>query len=283
MTVDSSQAELAARFLELHVPGEPLLLPNPWDEGSARLLASLGYAALATTSSGFAATLGRLDGRVSCDEAIAHSAALVNAVAASGVAVSADLEHGFADDTDGVAETARLAVAAGLAGFSIEDSTGDKEDPIFEIGRAVERMVAAAEVAHGGAAHVVLTGRCEMYLHGQRDLAEVIRRLQAYSAAGADVLFAPGVVELDQVRRLVDEVDRPVNVLAFPKAPSVEQLASVGVARISVGGAFAFAAYGALVEAATELRDQGTYGFWEKAAPGGAAARLAFGTEQVFD
>jgi len=178
------------------------------------------------------------------ESAIAHSTALVEAVAADGVAVSADLEHGFAHDTDGVAETARLAVVAGLAGFSIEDSTGRKENPIFEIGRAVERVAAASEVAHGGAAYVVLTGRCEMYLHGQRDLAEVIRRLQAYSAAGADVLFAPGVVALDEVPRLVDEVDRPVNVLAFPNAPSVEQLASVGVARISIGGAFARDAFG---------------------------------------
>ncbi len=276
MTAESSRAELASRFLELHVPGTPLLLPNPWDAGSARLLASLGYAAIATTSSGFAATLARLDGRVTRDEAIAHSAAIVVAVAADGVAVSADLEHGFADDTEGVAETARQAVAAGLAGFSIEDSTGRQDDPIFDLGQAVERISAAAAAAHGGAAHVVLTGRCEMYLHGQRDLDEVIRRLQAYSAAGADVLFAPGVVELDQVRRLVEEVDRPVNVLAFPNAPSVEELASVGVARISVGGAFAYAAYGALVEAATEFRDRGTYGFWATAGPGAGAARSAF-------
>lgn len=276
MSAAISQADLAARFLELHVPGQPLLLPNPWDAGSARLLASLGYAALATTSSGFAATLGRLDGQVTRDEAIAHSAAVVAAVGPDGVPVSADLEHGFADDTEGVAETARRAVSAGLAGFSIEDATGRKDDPVFELGQAVDHIAAAAGVAHGGEAHVVLTGRCEMYLHGQRDLAEVIRRLQAYSAVGADVLFAPGVVELDEVRRLVSEVDRPVNVLAFPNAPSVEELASVGVARISIGGAFAYAAYGALVEAATEFRDRGTYGFWSTAGPGAGAARSAF-------
>ena len=261
-------------FLELHVPGRPLLMPNSWDAGSARLLVSLGFQALATTSSGHAATLGRLDGGVTRDEAIAHAAAIADAVAADGVPVSADLEHGFADDPDGVAETARLAVGTALAGFSIEDSTGDPDRPIYDAGLAAARVEAAAAVAGD---RCVLTARCELYLHGRRDLAEVIARLQAYSAAGAHVLFAPGVVELDEVRALVDAVDKPVNVLAVPGCPPVAELASAGVARVSVGGAFAFAAYGALLEAATELRDAGTYGYRERSAVGGRAVGEAFG------
>ena len=262
-------------FLALHVPGEPLLMPNPWDVGSAKLLVSLGFRALATTSSGHAASLGRLDGGVTRDEAIAHGAGIAAAVASDGIPVSADLEHGFADAPEGVAETARLAVAAGLAGFSIEDSTGVADAPIFERSLAVERIAAAASIS--AAAGVVLTGRCEMYLHGQRDLDAVIDRLQAYAAAGADVLFAPGVVDLDEVRTLVAAVDRPVNVLPMAGTVPIAELATAGVARISVGGSFAFSAYGALVTAATELREAGTYGFREGAAVGSNAVRAAFG------
>ena len=264
----------AQAFLDLHVPGTPLLLPNPWDVGSARLLVALGFRALATTSSGHAASLGRLDGGVTRDEAIAHAAALAAAVAGDGVPVSADLEHGFFDEPDDVAETAELAAAAGLAGFSIEDSTGVADAPIYDAARAAERVAAAVQAAGD---RCVVTARCELYLHGSRDLDEVIRRLQSYSAAGAPVLFAPGVVDLDEVRRLVASVDKPVNVLAMPGAPSVAELASAGVARISVGGAFAFAAYGALVEAATELRDAGTYGYRDRSSVGGKAVRQAFG------
>ena len=261
----------AQAFLDLHVPGTPLLLPNPWDIGSARLLVSLGFRAVATTSSGHAASLGRLDGGVTREEAIAHAAAVTAAVA---VPVSADLEHGFFDEPEDVAETAQLAAEAGLAGFSIEDSTGVRDAPIYDAALAAER-VAAAVIAAGDRS--VVTGRCELYLHGQRDLAAVITRLQAYSAAGAHVLFAPGVVDLDEVRTWVAEVDKPINVLAMPGAPSVAELASVGVARVSVGGAFAYAAYGALVEAATELRDAGTYGYRERSSIGGQAVRAAFG------
>lgn len=263
----------AAAFLELHVPGTPLLLPNPWDVGSARLLVSLGFKALATTSSGHAATLGRLDGTVTRDEAIAHAAAIADAVAGDGIPVSADLEHGFSDAPEDVAETAELAASAGLAGFSIEDSTGIAGEPIYGAALAVDRVAAAVSAAGDRS---VVTARCEMYLHGRRDLAEVIRRLQAYSDAGAPVLFAPGVIDLDEVRTLVSSVDRPVNVLAMPGCPSVAELAEVGVARISVGGAFAFAAYGALVEAATELRDAGTYGYRERTSIGAKAVRAAF-------
>ena len=269
MTTATAQA-----FLELHVPGTPLLMPNPWDVGSARLLASLGFRALATTSSGHAAALGRLDGSVTRDEAIDHAAAIVAAVAPDGVPVSADLEHGFADDPEGVATTAELAVGAGLAGFSIEDSTGNPDAPIYDAALAADRVAAAVQAAGGRS---VVTARCELYLHGQRDLAAVIERLRAYAAAGAQVLFAPGVVDLEEVRALVSAVDEPVNVLAMPGCPPVAELASVGVARVSVGGAFAFAAYGALVEAATELLEAGTFGYRERSSTGAKAVRAAFG------
>ena len=269
----AAAADLTAAFRTLHVPGTPLLMPNPWDVGSARLLASLGFRALATTSSGHAATLGRLDGGVTREEAIAHAAQIVTAVAAEGVPVSADLEHGFFDEPEDVAETAELAVDAGLAGFSIEDSTGVADAPIYEPALAAAR-VAAAVAAAGGRA--VVTARCELYLHGPHDLDEVVRRLQSYSEAGADVLFAPGVIDLDEVRTLVASLDKPVNVLAMPGCPPVAELASAGVARISVGGAFAFAAYGALVEAASELRDQGTYTYRDRAGVGAKAIRQAF-------
>jgi 2-methylisocitrate lyase-like PEP mutase family enzyme len=268
-------AATARWFLELHVPGRPLLLPNPWDQGSARLLAWLGFQALATTSSGFAATLGRLDGSVTREEAIGHAAAIV---AATELPVSADLEAGFADDPAGVADTLQLALGAGLAGCSVEDFTGRPDDPIYDAGLAAERVRAAAEVAHGGPVHLVLTARAENHLHGRPDLADTIDRLQAYQEAGADVLYAPGLRRLEDIARLVASVDRPVNVLAVAGAPPVAELAAAGVARVSVGGAFAFAALGAVVEAATELRQAGTYGYGQLAAAGRTAAGSAFGT-----
>jgi 2-methylisocitrate lyase-like PEP mutase family enzyme len=269
----TAQSELAERFLELHRHGQPLLLPNPWDRGSARLLASLGFQALATTSSGFAATLGRLDGSVTRAEALDHAATIVSA---TDLPVSADLENCFADTPEGVAETAAGAVQAGLAGFSIEDSTGNPEDPIRERRRAAELVAAAAEVAHSGAARVVVTARAENFLHGRPDLEDTIARLQAYQEAGADVLYAPGPTSAQDIRAIVSSVDRPVNVLARPGAPSVVELAELGVSRVSIGGAFAFAAIQAVVAAADELREQGTYGFATQAAAGARAARKAF-------
>ena len=268
----SDQADKASRFLALHIPGEPLLIPNPWDTGSAKILASLGYQALATTSSGHAATLGRLDGSVSREEAIAHAADIV---AATPLPVSADLENGFADDPHGVAQTIELALGAGLAGCSVEDYGGD-EPAIYELGLAKERVAAAAEAAHGGGVHLVLTGRAENFIRGNPDLADTIARLQAYQEAGADVLYAPGLSSADDIRQVVSSVDRPVNVLARAGAPTVAELAQLGVARVSVGGHFAFAALAGLVEAATELRDHGTYGFTEASRAGGRAAREAF-------
>jgi 2-methylisocitrate lyase-like PEP mutase family enzyme len=263
----------ARRFLELHHGEGPLLLPNPWDQGSARLLAWLGFQALATTSSGHAATVGRLDGSVTRSEALDHAAAIV---AATELPVSADLENGFADDPAGVADTVRLAAEAGLAGCSVEDATGDHDSPVYDARLAAERVQAAAGAAHRGPVRLVLTARAENYLYGRPDLADTIARLQAYQAAGADVLYAPGISDLEEIRQLVASVDRPVNVLARPGVPAVAELAEAGVRRVSVGGAFAFAALGALVEAATELRDAGTYGFWGRAGAGSEAARSAF-------
>jgi 2-methylisocitrate lyase-like PEP mutase family enzyme len=268
-----SPADKVAAFRSLHVPGRPLLMPNPWDQGSAKALASLGFQALATTSSGFAGTLGRLDGSVTCDEALAHAASIVDAV---DVPVSADLENGFADDPASVAETAAGAAAAGLAGFSIEDFTGDPSSPIYEHAQAAARVAAAADAAHAGAG-LVLTGRAENLLHGRRDLADTIARLQAYQEAGADVLFAPGLRRVEDVRQVVSSVDRPVNVLLFPGGPTVAQLAGVGVARVSVGGAFSFVALGAVARAARQLLESGTYGM-ELAAEGRDLATTAFGT-----
>jgi 2-methylisocitrate lyase-like PEP mutase family enzyme len=269
-----SQADKAELFRALHEGPEPLLLPNPWDVGSAKLLASLGFAALATTSGGFAATLGRLDGSVTREEALGHAAQLA---AATSLPVSADLENGFADDPDGVAETIRMAVQAGLAGCSVEDFTGQPESPIYDIGLATDRVAAAAAAAKAGLVQLVVTARAENYLHGRPDLADTITRLQAYQEAGADVLYAPGLTSLDEVRQVVRAVDLPVNVLALRGGPTVPELASAGVRRVSVGGAFAMAALGALVEAARELREYGTYGYLERAAVGRSAVSAAFG------
>ena len=249
-------------------------MPNPWDLGSAKLLSSLGFRALATTSSGFAGTLGRLDGSVSRDEALAHAASMVGAV---DVPVSADLENGFAHDPAAVAETVTGAITVGLAGCSIEDFTGDPGSPIYDPGLATERVTAAAEAAHRtGNAGLVLTGRAENLLHGRRDLADTIARLQAYQEAGADVLFAPGLRRIEDIRQTVASVDRPVNVLLFPGGPTVDDLAAAGVARVSVGGAFSYVALGAAARAARELLASGTYGM-ELAAEGRELASAAFG------
>ncbi len=267
------QTARIAAFRSLHEGPDLFLMPNPWDAGSARLLAHLGFPALATTSSGFAATFGRLDGQVTREEVLDDCTALCEAV---DVPVSADLEHGFADEPGEVAETYRLALETGLAGASIEDSTKRADDPIFELGLATERVRAAVEAAGTGDRRLVITARYEGFLHGRTDLAEAITRLQAYQQAGADCLFAPGVRKLDELRTLVAEIDGPVNVLVRPGAPSIAELHEIGVRRISVGGGFAYAAIGGLVDAATELRDQGTYTFWDQASRGWDAAHTAF-------
>ena len=269
----TTQADKARQFLSLHQPGQPLLMPNPWDLGSARLLASLGFQALATTSSGFAASLGRNDGTVSREEALVHAAVIV---AATDLPVSADLENAFAHEPTVVAGTIRLAIEVGLAGGSVEDFSGRQDDPIYDLRLATDRIAAAAQAAHDGPVPFVLTARAENYLHGRPDLADTIARLQAYQEAGADVLYAPGLHDISDIRQLIREVDRPVNVLAVRGAPPVPELAEARASRISVGGAFAFAALDALVNAATELRDQGTYGYTAASAAGRRAAIRAF-------
>jgi 2-methylisocitrate lyase-like PEP mutase family enzyme len=265
--------DLAAHFRALHSAPEPLLLPNPWDAGSARLLASLGFRARATTSSGFAMTLGRRDGQVTRDEALEHAALIVGATE---LPVSADLENCFGADAGGVAETTRLAAETGLAGCSIEDYSGNDTDSIYQLAEATDRVRAAAEAAHAANPSFTLTGRAENYLHGRPDLADTIARLQAYQEAGADVLYAPGLADAGEIRSVVSSVDRPVNVLAFDGVPTGSELAEMGVRRISVGGAFAYAALGAVVTAARELLDHGTYGYGAATKVGRQAVANAF-------
>ncbi len=267
------QSDLAERFLTLHRERRPLLLPNVWDAGSAKLMQALRFEALATTSSGHAATLGRLDGGVTREEALAHAATIV---AATELPVSADLENGFAHEPDGVAETIALALEAGLAGCSVEDFTGDTDNPIYELDAARARVSAAADAAHRGPATLVLTARAENHIRGRPDLYDTIARLRAYEEAGADVLYAPGLTSARDIARVVESVGKPVNVLARSGAPSAAGLGELGVRRVSVGGAFAFAALGTLIEAAVELRDRGTYSFLERSAAGLEAVREAF-------
>lgn len=255
----------ASDFLALHTPGTPLLIPNPWDAGSARVLEWLGFQALATTSSGFAMTLGRSDGGVSCEEALSHAADIV---AATSLPVSADLENGYAGDLAGIAETYTAAIETGLAGGSLEDYDGAR---LYGIDEAAERVAAAVAVTRG---KFVLTARAENHIRDNPDLADTIARLQRYQEAGADVLYAPGVIAVADVRTLLAEVDRPVNVLLVPGGASVAELAELGVARISVGGAFAFAALSALVEAGREFLAGGS-AYFDRMGPGREAARGA--------
>lgn len=248
---DRRTNSLRERFRELHREGL-FVMPNPWDIGSALLLASLGFPALATTSSGHALTLGRSDQHVTRDELLAHTAVLA---AALDVPLNVDAERCFADDPAGVADTVRLIADTGAAGCSIEDY-----DPatrgIDPLDLAAERVAAAAEVAR--ARGLVLTARAENYLYGAADLDNTVARLRAYREAGADVVYAPGLVHLGDIARVVREVEAPVNVLARPQGPSIAELRSVGVRRVSTGGALAKTAYGALVSAARELLGAGT-------------------------
>lgn len=265
--------EQAEHFLTLHHGAMPLVMPNPWDIGSAKLLGALGFAALATTSAGFAATMGRLDYSVVLNEVVEHAAAIVGA---TDLPVNADFENAFAHEPAGVAANVARAAATGLAGLSVEDFSGRADGSIYELGLARDRIAAAADALHSGDVHVVLTARAENHLHGRRDLADTISRLQAYQEAGADVLYAPGLTDSGDIRSVVESVDRPVNVLALPGAPSVRELGELGVSRVSVGSGFSLVALGAVVEAARELLDDGTYGFWSVAGAGAGAVRAAF-------
>jgi 2-methylisocitrate lyase-like PEP mutase family enzyme len=266
-------ADHVERFRRLHEGPQPLVMPNPWDAGSARLLAHLGFQALATTSSGFAGTLGRLDGRVTREEALAHAAVIADA---TDLPVNGDLENGFGDAPEEVAATVTDAIAAGLAGGSVEDYTRRADDPIYERSAAVARVAAAAEVSHGGPVPFVLTARAENYLHDRADLTDTIERLQAFQEAGADVLYAPGLRDIAQIRTAVRSVDRPVNVLLLPGGPTVGELADAGVRRISVGGAFSYVAAGAVAAAARELLEDGTTSFMPQVIDGARVARQAY-------
>ena len=261
----ATQAQKAETFRALHERSGAFVIPNPWDAGSARLLAALGFEALATTSSGFAYALGRLDGKVTLEETIEHCHKLC---AATDLPVSADLENCFADDPKAAAETIRLVAEAGVVGGSIEDYSGDASKPIYEFELAVERVQAAAEVAKSLDFPFTLTARAENLLRGQRDLDDTIRRLRAFEAAGADVLYAPALTTLDEVRTVTSAVTKPVNVLAPPlKGVTVAQLADAGTKRISIGGALARAAITTLLRAGTEIRKRGSFGWTSDIAP----------------
>ncbi|MFL6210790.1 MAG: isocitrate lyase/phosphoenolpyruvate mutase family protein [Pyrinomonadaceae bacterium] len=255
----ANQKEKAEIFKALHEREGAFIIPNPWDVGSARLLAGLGFEALATTSAGFANSLGRRDGQVALNEVLEHCHDLC---AATELPVSADLENCFADDPERAAETIRRAAQAGLVGGSIEDYSGNPAHPIYDFELAVERVHAAAAAAHALAFPFTLTARAENLLRGRADLDDTIRRLQAFEQAGADVLYAPALTTLDDVRLVTSAVSKPVNVLApMLKGATVAQLAQAGAKRISIGGALARAALTALLRAGTEMRDQGSFGW----------------------
>jgi 2-methylisocitrate lyase-like PEP mutase family enzyme len=247
-----TQAERAAAFAALHVAPGAFVAPNPWDPGSARILAGLGFRALTTTSSGYARSIGVTDHRAGRDNVLAHVRTLVAAV---DLPITADLENGFGREPATVAETIRLGAAAGLVGGSIEDASGDADEPIFEPALAAERMRAAAEAAHRLPFRFLLTGRTDVFLHGRNDLDEAIRRLQSFQEAGADVLLATGLPSAAAIRSVVTSVDRPVHVLIGPRDRllTVDGLAELGVKRISIGGALASAAYSGLVHSARLL------------------------------
>jgi 2-methylisocitrate lyase-like PEP mutase family enzyme len=260
------QMTRAETFKSLHERPGIFAIPNPWDSGSAKLLASLGFEALATTSAGFAFTLGKSDGAVSREEALGHAQAVVEATS---LPVSADLENGFGDDPETCAETIRLAAKAGLVGASIEDATGRIEDPIYPLNLSIERVKAAVSAARGLPFPFMLTARAENFLHGRPDLEDTIRRLEAFADAGADVLYAPGLTTREEISAVVKAVaPKPVNVLAGG-ALSLADLADLGVKRASLGSALARAAYGALLHAAEEIQRKGSFTFEEKAVPFG--------------
>jgi 2-methylisocitrate lyase-like PEP mutase family enzyme len=255
-----SQQDRARRFRELHVRASPFVIANAWDGGSARMLGALGFEAIATSSGASAGVLGRVDGRVSRDEALAQARVIV---AATDLPVSADLEKGFGDSPAVVAETIRLAAESGLVGGSIEDASGDPAQPIYDLPHAMERVAAAAAAARALPFPFTLTARSENYLRGRPDLEDTIRRLQAFERAGADVLFAPGLPDLAAVRSVCAAVTKPVNFMVGIKGKSftVAELAAAGVRRISLATSLYRAAMTGLYRAAREVREQGTFGY----------------------
>ncbi|WP_184327360.1 oxaloacetate decarboxylase [Rhizobium sp. BK529] len=264
----------------LHQRSEAFVMPNPWDAGSARILANLGFEALATTSAGYAFSKGKRDSFAS----LTRSEILDNAaeiVGASDLPVSADLEDGFGAAPEICAETIRLASAIGLVGGSIEDATGDPSRPIYDLAQAVERVQAAAEASRK--LPFLLTARAENFLWERPDLDDTIQRLQAFSAAGSDVLYAPGLPDIDTIRTVCAAVDKPVNVVMGLKGPrySVAELSAAGVRRVSVGGSFARAALGALLRAAEEVKSSGTFTYAADAIPAATLSRLMSQEKQV--
>src|SRR5215470_2502532 len=255
-----TQAEKGQAFRALHERDGAFIIPNPWDAGTARILAHLGFEALATTSMGYAFSMGRRDNTLGRDETIAYASAMA---AATDLPASADLENGFGDAPEIAAETIRLAAAAGVVGGSIEDSTGRPDDPIYEIKFAAERVRAAVEAARALPFTFTLTARAENYLHGRPDLKDTIARLQAYQEAGADVLYAPGLSTKEEISAVVTSVDRPVNVLMGSRGGNfnLAELSAMGVRRISVGSALARTALGVFLRAAREMKKEGTFSF----------------------
>lgn len=262
----TSQADKARQFRSYHEAGT-FVIPNPWDVGSARLLAHVGFKALATSSAGYAFSRGMPDGAVGREAMMEH---LVQIVSATDLPVSADLENGFGDAPEAAAETIRQAAAAGVVGGSIEDATGRPDQPIYEFAHALERVRAAVEAAQACPFPFTLTARAENYLHGRPDLDDTIRRLQAYQDAGAHVLYAPGLKSRDDIAAVVGALDRPVNVLMGLQGVllSVAELQAIGVRRVSVGGSLARAAYGAFLRAVREIHEHGTF-HYSKDAIGG--------------
>jgi 2-methylisocitrate lyase-like PEP mutase family enzyme len=258
-----SVAERRVRFRALHERETLFVMPNPWDVGSARLLEALGFEALATTSAGFAWSLGKLDQRVTRDELVAHVRELTEATS---LPLNVDSERCYPDDPGGVAETARLLAAAGAAGFSIEDYD-PATDGMEDVESAAERVAVAAEAAHAESEPLVLTARAENHIRGVDDLEDTIARLVAYRDAGADCVYAPGLARIDQIASVVEAVRVPVNVLALPGGPSVGELERAGVRRVSTGGMLASAAYGALVRGAREVLGEGTSRYGESGVP----------------
>src|SRR5438132_8013348 len=271
-----SAADRRARFRALHARKELFVMPNPWDIGSARLLESLGFQALATTSAGFAWSIGKLDQTVSRDELVAHVASLAHATT---LPLNVDSERCYPDDPGGVAETVAQLADAGAAGFSLEDYDPATEG-IEAVALAAKRVAVAAEAAHGLPDPLVLTARAENHIRGVDDLDDTIVRLIAYRDAGADAVYAPGLSELGQIAAVVEAVGVPVNVLALPDGPTLAQLASAGVRRVSTGGALARPAYGALLTGAEELLEKGTSRYAECGASP-EALRAAFDSETV--
>jgi 2-methylisocitrate lyase-like PEP mutase family enzyme len=261
------QIEKSQEFVELHKPGKCFVIPNPWDRGSARLLSHLGFKALASTGAGFAFSQGRRDLSIDKKEMLKHLSELASA---TDLPVSADLQDGFGNSPEEVATTIAEASKAGIVGGSIEDASGNSEKPIHELGNAVERIKAAAEAAKSLGFKFMLTARAENYLYGRPDIRDTIQRLQAYQEAGADVLFAPGIQSKDDIRSIVRSIDRPLNVImGFEGVQlSVSDLQELGVARISLGGSLARAAYGELVRAAKEVVSQGTFRYARHAISG---------------